>query len=101
MVPPTRKKACQPWEWTSVFATRPIEDEPKLTPEYITMMRVERKRLGAYSAVMAMALGMSPPMPMPARKRNVTNCSIEPAAMPARVKIPTTAEEPIVARRRP
>ena len=49
---------------------------------------VLRRRLGAYSEPKATAFGTAPPIPIPAKKRNIVNCSTLVMNMVSRVKRP-------------
>lgn len=65
------------------------------------MTIVARRRSGAYSAVSAMPLGMAPPRPSPARKRQIRSSWSPVDVVATRVRTPKTAVQTMITTRRP
>ena len=99
--PPTQNKACHPKRGTSKMDTRPGSEAPNVLPPNIRITMVARKRFGEYSLLSATAFGMTPPMPMPARKRMTNSSGTDVAAVAIRVKIPNIRHDETSASFRP
>ena len=75
-MPPVQNITCQPYVPINIEATRPPSAPPSATPTKLNMVMLARIRRGANSVFNATVMGNTPPMPMPAMKRNAI---IEPS----------------------
>lgn len=74
---------------------------PTAYPLNISVTRVARIFFGAYSVMWATTLGITPPMPRPARKRTMLNVTGSRARPAAAVKMLNSAMQMAIALRRP
>ncbi len=72
-MPPISNRICQPYCGTSAAAAKPASAPPSGTRPTAMIASVARRLRGADSALMATRLGMTPPMPSPAKKRSQDN----------------------------
>src|SRR5262245_25076334 len=63
----------------SAATVHPAKAEPKEKPANIVITAAFLDRLGMYSDVSAMALGIAPPIPNPVNMRYVTSCDTDVA----------------------
>ncbi len=79
----------------------PPTSEPRVKPLNMIMTISERERVGAYSEVRAIPLGMQPPRPRPVRKRRTSSWLMSVAQAVARVNRPNRMLAVMITGRRP
>ena len=84
--PPMKNTECQPNCSILHEAMNPPDAAPRLYATNISPIIVARILCGMYSAASAMPVGMAPPRPMPARKRNANSSNGDEAMPAAKVK---------------
>jgi hypothetical protein len=82
-------------------AMKPPAPTPTGKPRYMIAVMVVRMRVGAYSAVSAIEIGISAPMPRPVRNRTAMKGVIAPTSNVASSKEPKVATAPSATRLRP
>ena len=100
-MPPMRKRICQPYWGTSAADTKPGSAPPSGTSPVAMRPRVARERRGADSMLMAIMLGITPPMPRPATSRSQNICCRLVACAASQVRMPKRSSDSISAVLRP
>ena len=93
--PPTQNTDCQPKAGMIQDANSPPTKPPSGKPAHNSATITARSRRGEYSEVRLMKLGMAPPRPRPARKRNTTSTPKLGASAVAMVNRPKQPVAPI------
>jgi hypothetical protein len=99
--PPTTNTAGQPRRGMTVAARKPPADAPSGKPQYMTLVRRERRLVGKYSDSNVPALGIAPPRPTPVTSRSSMRSAVECANAQAIEQVPNNNTEPISTGLRP